>query len=79
MLQYLWNLLHLFDQVCNTVLGGDPRMTLSARMGRDIVEGKCKTCGYICKFLNVFQSDHCAMAWASEKVAPLIADQIAKE
>ncbi|MET3122614.1 hypothetical protein AAKU67_002216 [Oxalobacteraceae bacterium GrIS 2.11] len=76
---YFWNLLRLFDITCNTGIGGDPRMTLSSRMGRDMAEGKCAACTYVCAFLNLFQKNHCAIAWASEQVAPVQSDQVAKE
>lgn len=77
--KYLFNWIHLFDQSVNTLLGGDPRMTLSARMGRDIGLGKCKTCSIVCKFLNIFQSDHCIKAWESELIAPNPRDQVVDE
>ena len=67
--QYLENWMHVFDQVCNTAIGGDPRMTLSARMGRDIEAGRCLACKRICWVLNLIQKDHCAQAWASEQIA----------
>ena len=67
LLQYLYNLLSVADRVVNTVLGGDPRQTLSSRMGRDIALGRCRACGWICTGLNLIQRDHCASAWASEQ------------
>ena len=33
--KYLKNLLISFDQLINTILGGDPDMTISARLGRN--------------------------------------------
>ena len=72
-LQYFYNLGSVFDRVVNTVLGGDPRQTLSSRMGRDIALGRCRACGWICAGLNLIQRDHCASAWASEQ-APLNPD-----
>ena len=73
LLQYLYNLLSVADRVVNTVLGGDPRQTLSSRMGRDISLGRCHACGWICAGLNLIQRDHCASAWASEQI-PLSPD-----
>jgi hypothetical protein len=78
-LQYLFNWAHLFDQSINTLFGGDPRMTLSARMGHDILEGKCKFCGYVCQFLNLFEARHCEKAWEDELLAPNPVDQIVNE
>jgi hypothetical protein len=78
-LQYLVNLVHLLDQVLNTILGGDPRMTLSARMGRDLSLGKCKFCGFVCKILNLFQPNHCDRAWQSELKAPDPTHQVVDE
>ena len=72
-LQYAVNLIAVADRVVNTVLGGDPRQTLSSRMGRDIEAGRCRACGWICAGLNLIQRDHCASAWASEQ-APLVPD-----
>ena len=73
LLQYVYNLGSAFDRVINTVLGGDPRQTLSSRMGRDISLGRCRACGWICKVLDVIQIHHCAKAWAADQ-APLIPD-----
>lgn len=66
--QYLWNVLYLLDLALNTLLGGDPRQTLSARMGRDIEAGRCMVCKRLCWVLNLIQKDHCTKAWAAEKV-----------
>lgn len=66
--QYLWNLVYLLDLSLNCIVFlGDPRQTLSARMGRDIEAGRCMLCKHVCKFLNLFQADHCARAWNKEK------------
>lgn len=58
--KYLFNNLISFDQTLNTILGGDPDMTLSGRMGRDIKTGKCKLCKVICWLLNKIDKNHCA-------------------
>lgn len=65
--QYLWNLLYLCDLALNTFLGGDPRQTLSARMGRDIEAGRCMLCKRVCWVLSLIQQDHCVKAWHKEK------------
>lgn len=77
--QYLFNLVHLADQAANTVLGGDPRMTLSARMGRDIEAGRCSVCRGVCWLLNLIQRDHCALAWDGEKVGTDAGMQVTKD
>lgn len=76
---YLANIAYLLDQALNTLLAGDPRMRLSARMGRDIERGRCKVCGVFCKALNVFQANHCAKSWAYAQTVPVPAEQIPAE
>ncbi len=56
---YFWNILISVDQFINTLLGGDPDETMSSRMGKNILAGKCKICKAICWVLNIFQKDHC--------------------
>jgi len=73
MKQYLINWLHLIDQMFNTLLAGDPRETLSARMGRDVLNGRCRFCKWICLGLNRIQNNHCAEAWNGEQ-KPLTPD-----
>lgn len=77
--QYIWNLLHVFDQACNVLLGGDPRWTLSGRMGRDIAAGKCKLCRPICWLLGLIQPNHCAQAYIADQGVDPDSAQIAKE
>lgn len=60
LLKYILNLLVSIDQLFNTLLGGDPDMTLSGRMGRAIKENRCLLCKFICKILNKFDGNHCA-------------------
>lgn len=62
MKQYIFNALIAIDQFANTLLGGDPDMTLSGRMGRAVAEGRCKLCGLICWLLGLIDKDHCAVA-----------------
>lgn len=54
---YIWNLLISIDQLANTLLGGFPDETLSSRMGKRVND--CVVCKYMCKFLNLFEKDHC--------------------
>jgi len=64
MTRYLLNLLVLLDIAINVLLGGDPAMTLSARMGRSIQQGRCRFCRPVCKLLGLLESDHCAKSLA---------------
>lgn len=57
--KYFWNILIALDQLCNTILGGDPDETMSSRMGKNIREGKCKLCKVTCYFLNKIDPNHC--------------------
>lgn len=57
MKRYFWNLLISIDQFINAILGGDPDETLSSRMGKRV--DTCPTCKVICKFLDIFEKDHC--------------------
>lgn len=57
--RYLWNNLIALDQAVNTLLGGDPDMTLSGRMGRDIKNKRCRLCLAVCWLLNKIDSNHC--------------------
>lgn len=62
MKQYIWNLLISIDQVCNTIFGGFPDETMSSRMGKHLSKHDCPFCNMMCKFLNLFQKDHCVKA-----------------
>lgn len=76
MKRYIFNALIGLDQFINTLIGGDPDMTLSGRMGRAIAENRCKACRVICWFLDRIDKDHCARANKNE--ADEGADQVAK-
>lgn len=56
-----WGHLYALDIYANSLLGGDPRETISSRLGRGQIEG-CLLCGLLCKFLNIFDADHCRKA-----------------
>lgn len=56
--RYLLNFLILLDEFGNTLTGGDPGETISSRAGKAMLEGKRWGC-VLCKFLNLFQNDHC--------------------
>jgi hypothetical protein len=59
--RYLWNIFLWLDQGLNTLLGGDPRETLSSRMGKYLRDKrKCVLCKVLCTLLNVIDKNHCA-------------------
>lgn len=60
-MQYFWNILIAFDQFANSVLGGQPQETISARADKAMVAGKVWGC-VLCKFLSLIQKDHCQKA-----------------
>jgi hypothetical protein len=66
MKRYIVNALIGLDQFINALLGGDPDMTLSGRMGRAVAQGRCKLCGPVCWFLGKLDKDHCARANRNE-------------
>lgn len=66
MKKYLFNILVSLDQFANTLLGGDPDMTISGRAGRAIREGRCMLCKPLCWFLNKLDPNHCAKTDKSE-------------
>jgi hypothetical protein len=57
--QYFWNILISIDQFFNAVLFGNPDETLSSRMGKNVREGKCKGCYFICRILHRLDPEHC--------------------
>lgn len=60
MRKYLFNIAISIDQLCNTILGGDPDETMSSRMGKHLAKhDKCPVCNFLCKLLNMIQKDHC--------------------
>ena len=72
-LQYLYNWINWVDRGINVLFGGDPRQSVSSRMGRDVAAGRCKFCGWLCRRLDFFEADHCAKKWADEQ-KPLVPD-----
>lgn len=63
---YFINILVALDQFINALIGGDPGMTLSGRMGRAVAAGRCTLCRPICWLLDKVDSDHCARANKNE-------------
>jgi hypothetical protein len=60
-MKYIWNILIAVDQLGNTIFGGDPQETISSRSDKAMKEGKKWGC-IMCKFLSLFQKDHCQKA-----------------
>jgi hypothetical protein len=65
LLKWASNVAYALDCLANALTGGDPKMPLSARMGRDIALGLCKACRAVCWVLSLIQRDHCAKSWAN--------------
>lgn len=57
--RYIMNWLRLLDEALNVLTGGDANETMSSRAGKGQREGKRWAC-YLCRFLDLFQRDHCA-------------------
>ena len=55
---YVINVLVGIDQLANAILGGDPMETISFRAALAREDGAQWGC-VMCKFLNLFQRDHC--------------------
>jgi hypothetical protein len=60
-MKYIWNILIAVDQLGNTIFGGDPQETISSRSDKAMKAGKKWGC-VLCKFLSIFQKDHCQKA-----------------
>jgi hypothetical protein len=60
LIRYIWNVLFGIDQLANAILGGDPDETISSRLGKHLRNNtSCWMCRFLCKFLNLFEKDHC--------------------
>lgn len=56
---YVLNWILLADLAANCLLGGDPRETLSSRMGKQRRERDCTVCKWVCRALDWLDPDHC--------------------
>lgn len=65
--KYIMNVLVSIDQLINTILLGDPDETMSSRMGKHLAKHDCPFCNMLCKFLNLFQKDHCVKSIESDE------------
>jgi hypothetical protein len=60
--QYLLNILILLDEALNTILFfGDPRETMSSRIGKYATKKQAWAC-FLCKILDAIDKRHCATA-----------------
>ena len=57
--RYIMNWLRWLDEGLNVLTGGDANETMSSRAGKGVKEGKRWAC-VLCRFLDLFQKDHCA-------------------
>jgi len=59
--RYGINLFIAFDQLANTLFGGDPDETISSRCGKRIRAGRrwCPVCRALCWALNLVDAGHC--------------------
>jgi hypothetical protein len=71
MKRYIWNVLISVDQLINTLLGGFPDETLSSRMGKRVIKKNCKMCKLICRFLDLFEKDHCYKSIEKDEGFPM--------
>jgi hypothetical protein len=75
MKKYIHNTLVGFDQFCNTLIGGKPDETISARAGRAAQAGKLWG-KVLCGGLNLIQKNHCTKAEAGDEVRSETVDDI---
>ena len=60
--QYIFNIFFVFDEVVNTILGGDPKEGCSSRAGRCLRDHPNKftfICAKVIDFLVFWQPNHC--------------------
>lgn len=71
--RYFWNILISIDQLANTFLFGSPDETISSRMGKHIAkkEDKCHICWFVCRFLDLFEKDHCKKSIEKDEGEPM--------
>jgi len=64
-LEYLRRVLVGLDMWANTIAGGQPGDTMSYRAAVDAAAGDKFACIF-CRFLDLFQKDHCALTLAAD-------------
>ncbi len=70
---YAINLFIAGDQMANAILGGNPDMTISGRLGKRLLKGPegCPWCyllsGWICRLLDEVDPRHCMKAYRADR------------
>ena len=59
---YLFGIAIAFDEFWNSVLGGDPHATISAR-AYVAAARQCPWACVLCRLLDLLQRDHCRLAY----------------
>ena len=66
--QYILNNLYSFDQMVNTLLGGDPDETISSRLGKMMIRREANVFAkLICWFLDIIDPGHCVDSIESDE------------
>ncbi len=71
--RYAINLFIAGDQLANAVLGGNPDVTISGRLGKRLLTGRegCALCFLIsrslCRLLDEVDPDHCSKAYRVDR------------
>jgi hypothetical protein len=69
-MKYIVNILKSLSQLLNALLGGNPKMTLSARLGASVVKKRLHAI-IICRFLSMVffweKGDHCIVSFERDK------------
>jgi len=68
--RYVWNILISVDQLANTLLGGDPDVTISSRVGKRARKGD-RFGIFVCKCLHLFDKGHCEASIEEDEGLPL--------
>ena len=69
MINYIINLLIVFDEYVNTLLGGYPDETISLRCARERDLNNKKWACVLCRFLDWFDKDHCTKVRLSKTLS----------
>lgn len=57
---YFKNIGTALSRLISTILGGDPEDTISLRLAQ--CKDRCRVCFFLCRFLELFDKDHCNKA-----------------
>ena len=76
-LRYQRRVLVGLDQFINALAGGDPAETMSYRAAVDRAAGSRFACVF-CRFLDLFQRDHCGITLAADDRERLIVPAASK-